>query len=335
VGPRLRAWLQKVGTPTGRTIDVMVALNQQLHRDVGYVIRMEPGIQTCDETLALALGSCRDTGWLFVQILRHMGFAARFVSGYLIQLKPDEKSLDGPSGALQDFTDLHAWAEIYPRRRWVGSIRPPAARWRRPHPPPAPPSHPAPPHRRFDDECETDFEFTMSVTRIREIRVTLPYSEEQWSAIDASATVDARLANADVRLTMGGEPTFVSIDDREGEEWNFTALGPEKRRLAGQLVRRLKQRFAPHALLHFGQGKWYPGESLPPWSLGCYWRLDGEPVWEDPALVAVDQLDYGFTAADADRFTQSLARRLGVDLASPSLASRTFGTTSGASAGCR
>jgi len=318
LGPRLRSWLQSVGKPTGRTIDVLVALNQRLHSEIGYVIRMEPGVQTPDETLALELGSCRDTGWLLVQILRHLGFAARFVSGYLIQLKPDVKSLDGPSGAAQDFTDLHAWAEVYlPGAGWVGLDPTSGLLAGEGHIPLASTAEPssAAPIDGALDQCETEFEFAMTVTRVREDpRVTLPYSEEQWAAIDAlGRDVDARLAAGDVRLTMGGEPTFVSIDDRDGEEWNFTALGPGKRRLAGALTRRLRDRFAPTGLLHFGQGKWYPGESLPRWALGCYWRLDGEPVWEEPSLVADDDTDYGVGAADADRFMATLARRLGVD----------------------
>ncbi len=318
VGPRLRAWLQSAGRPEGRTIDVLVALNQRLHHEVGYVIRMEPGIQTCDETLALALGSCRDTGWLFVQILRHLGFAARFVSGYLIQLKADVKALDGPSGTPADFTDLHAWAEVYlPGAGWVGLDPTSGLLTGEGHVPLAATAEPtsAAPITGVIDECETEFEFAMKVTRVREDpRVTLPYSEEQWAAIDAlGRAVDERLAAGDVRLTMGGEPTFVSVDDRDGPEWNFTALGATKRRLAGELVRRLKQRFAPGALLHFGQGKWYPGESLPRWALGCYWRLDGEPVWEDPQLVADDGADYGVGAEDAERFARLLARKLGID----------------------
>ncbi len=318
LGPRLRAWVASVGRPAGRTIDVLVALNQRLHHEIGYVIRLEPGIQACDETLALALGSCRDTGWLLVQILRHLGFAARFVSGYLIQLKADVPALDGPSGPPEDFTDLHAWAEVYlPGAGWVGLDPTSGLLAGEGHIPLACTDEPtsAAPIDGMLEECGTEFEFAMSVRRIREDpRVTLPYTDEQWAAIDGlGRTVDARLAASDVRLTMGGEPTFVSIDDRDGAEWNFTALGPGKRRLAGQLVRRLRNRFAPAGLLHFGQGKWYPGEPLPRWALGCYWRLDGEPVWTDPRLVADDETDYDVTDADAERFVRTLARHLGVD----------------------
>ena len=318
VGPRLRSWLASVGRPAGRTIDVLVDLNRRLHREIGYVIRMEPGVQTPEETLALELGSCRDTGWLFVQILRHLGFAARFVSGYLIQLKADVAALDGPSGPPADFTDLHAWAEVYlPGAGWVGLDPTSGLLAGEGHIPLAATAEPssAAPIDGLVDECESEFEFAMSVTRIREdARVTLPYSDAQWAAIDRlGRAVDAHLAAADVRLTMGGEPTFVSIDDRDGPEWNLTALGPHKRRLAGELVRRLQRRFAPGGFLHFGQGKWYPGESLPRWALGCYWRVDGEPLWDDPALVADDEQDYGMTADEARRFVETMARRLAVD----------------------
>jgi hypothetical protein len=228
VGPRLRAWLQAPGKPTGRTIDVMVALNQRLHRDVGYVIRLEPGIPDLRrDARPWSSAPAATTGWLFVQILRTWGFAARFVSGYLIQLKPDEKSLDGPSGALQDFTDLHAWAEIYlPGAGWVGLDPTSGLLAGEGHIPLACTAEPssAAPIDGLIDECETDFEFAMSVTASARIPA-LPCRtrDEQWTAIDAlGREVDARLASSDVRLTMGGEPTFVSIDDRDGEEWNFT-----------------------------------------------------------------------------------------------------------------
>src|SRR6185312_1942694 len=117
----------------------------------------------------------------------------------------------------------------------------------------------------------------------------------------------------DVRLTMGGEPTFVSIDDMEGLEWRTEALGPHKRRLAGDLLLRLKERFAYGGLLHYGEGKQYPGEPLPRWALRCYWRLDGEPIWNDASLYADPLVSGGATVDDARLFGQSLANRLGVN----------------------
>jgi uncharacterized protein (DUF2126 family) len=126
-------------------------------------------------------------------------------------------------------------------------------------------------------KCEVDFDVRMTVTRIHEDpRVTKPYSEAQWAEIEElGREIDRKLDTADVRLTMGGEPTFVSIDDMDGDEWNSAAVGPQKRRMSETLIKRLQQRFAKGGFLHYGQGKWYPGESLPRWALGCYWRNDG------------------------------------------------------------
>ena len=137
------------------------------------------------------------------------------------------------------------------------------------------------------DEAEVAFSHEMKVTRILESpRVTLPYTDEQWQAIaKAGHEVDRRLHAGDVRLSMGGEPTFVSIDDVDGGEWNTEAVGPSKRRYAENLIRRLRDKFAPGGLLHYGQGKWYPGEQLPRWSFSVYWRKDGQPLWENDRLV--------------------------------------------------
>ncbi|MGH6795212.1 MAG: transglutaminase family protein, partial [Methylocella sp.] len=136
--------------------------------------------------------------------------------------------------------------------------------------------------------ANVDFHFDMQVTRLGEApRITLPFSESAWATLDAlGEKVDADLVRDDVRLTMGGEPTFVSIDDFESEEWSTAANGPTKRVLAGKFIRRLQARFAPGGLLHYGQGKWYPGESLPRWNFALYWRKDGIPMWNNPAFVA-------------------------------------------------
>ena len=317
-GPRLTGWLDGVPRERARTADFRVALNRRLQRDITYVIRMEPGIQTCDETLAAGRGSCRDSAWLLVQILRHLGLAARFVSGYLIQLKPDERPLEGPAGAAEDFTDLHAWAEAYlPGGGWIGLDPTSGLLADAGHLPLActPDPESAAPITGVVEPCEVAFSFAMSVQHIRETpRVTRPYDDGEWAAILAAGdAVDTRLQAGDVRLTMGGEPTFVSIDDMDGDEWTTAALGPAKRRIAADVIRRLRDRFAPGGLLHFGQGKWYPGEALPRWAFSLVWRGDGAPLWRDPALIVDEVGGSQATIEDAERFARGLATRLGVD----------------------
>ncbi|MBP6775842.1 MAG: transglutaminase family protein [Piscinibacter sp.] len=316
--PALREYLASIPRAKRQTTDFLVALNQRLQQDIGYLIRMEPGVQTPEQTLVNRSGSCRDSGWLLVQILRHLGFAARFVSGYLIQLKSDVKSLDGPSGTEVDFTDLHAWCEVYlPGAGWIGLDPTSGLLAGEGHIPLAcsPDPGSAAPVTGALEECETSFEHHMKVTRIWEApRVTLPYSDAQWAAIERLGhAVDADLHRHDVRLTQGGEPTFVSVDDRDGAEWNTEALGPTKRVLAAELMDRLREKYGAGGLLHYGQGKWYPGEQLPRWSLNLFWRKDREPIWRDPALFADERRGYGATAADARDFLRGVAQRLGLD----------------------
>jgi len=316
-GPRLQAFLATIPVEPVQTINFLVDLNRRVQGDVRYVIRMEPGVQASEDTLGLASGSCRDSAWLLVETLRHLGLAARFVSGYLIQLRPDEKPLDGPAGPGTDFTDLHAWAEVYlPGAGWVGLDPTSGLLAGEGHIPlaatPSPES--AAPVAGLVSPSQVEFHHEMSVTRVHEDpRVTKPYSDEQWDDILALGDrVDRELEAGDVRLTMGGEPTFVSIDDMDGDEWNTAAMGPHKRRLAGTLLTRVRDTFAPGSLLHFGQGKWYPGESLPRWAFACYWRTDGVPLWRDPALVGSPDRDDGFDTGDARAFAEALAERLNV-----------------------
>ncbi len=316
--PRFKAFVASIPRKKQRTIDFLVGINQRLQQEIKYLIRMEPGVQTPEVTLTNASGSCRDTGWLLVQTLRHMGLAARFVSGYLIQLKPDVKALDGPSGAEQDFTDLHAWCEVYlPGAGWIGFDPTSGLLAGEGHIPVActPEPSSAAPVSGAVDKSEVEFSHHMAVTRIHESpRVTLPYTDAQWQAIvDLGHQVDDDLQKQDVRLTMGGEPTFVAVDDRDAAEWNTDALGPTKRGLATGLVQRLRAKYGQGGFLHFGQGKWYPGEQLPRWALMIAWRADGEPCWNDPSLFADERDTHRYTAADANRFTVSLARRLGLD----------------------
>ena len=315
--PKFKAFVESIDRTEVRTIDFLVGLNQRLQGDIAYTIRMEPGVQTPEETLTLKSGSCRDTGWLLVQALRHLGLAARFVSGYLIQLKADVAALDGPSGTEVDFTDLHAWCEVFlPGAGWVGLDPTSGLMAGEGHIPVACTPEPtgAAPVSGAVDECEVSFEHHMGITRIYESpRVTKPYTPEQWEAIDAlGQAVDAQLKDTDVRLTMGGEPTFVSVDDRDGAEWNTDALGPTKRGLATTLVHKLRARYGEGGFLHFGQGKWYPGEQLPRWALSIFWRTDGQPCWHDPSLFADERQTVRYTSADAKHFIDTLAGKLGV-----------------------
>ena len=318
MGPLVKEWLSKVDRKKQRTVDFIVGLNARLQKDISYIVRLEPGVQTCEQTLGIGKGSCRDSGWLLVMILRYLGFATRFASGYLIQLTPDEKPLEGPEGPTHDFTDLHAWCEVYlPGAGWIGLDPTSGLLTGEGHIPLACTPEPASaaPIEGGVEKAEVRFAHEMSVSRIRETpRTTKPYTDDQWQKLLATgARIETDISKADLRLTMGGEPTFVSIDDMDGAEWNTLALGPEKRRLAGILFRKLADRFAKGPLLHFGQGKWYPGEQLPRWALSCHWRKDGQPIWRDPALTAVEAKPTGATAETANRFAAAFAERLQLD----------------------
>lgn len=327
VGPRLKKFLATIPRKEMRSVDYVVDVNRRVEEAVDYIVRLEPGVQTPEETFKKGKGSCRDSSWLLVQTFRNLGLAARFVSGYLIQLKPDLKALDGPSGTEVDFTDLHAWVEVYlPGAGWIGLDPTSGLLTGESHIPLAATPHfknAAPISGGFNapDDLKTEFDFDMQVTRVAEHpRITKPFSDDSWTALnDLGKLVDRKLDENDVRLTMGGEPTFVSIDDFESDEWNTEAVGPHKRVLADVLIRKLREKFAPGGFLHYGQGKWYPGESLPRWTFSLYWRRDGLPIWQDPSLIALEMPEEGDapeeppTQEDAAKLTTAIAEALAVD----------------------
>ncbi|RCU45321.1 IMP dehydrogenase [Corallincola holothuriorum] len=299
------------------TVDFLVAVNQKVYELVDYTIRLEHGVQSCAETLAKKSGSCRDSAWLLVQLLRHLGLAARFVSGYLVQLTTDEKSLDGPSGPDEDFTDLHAWTEVYiPGAGWIGLDPTSGLFAGEGHIPLActPEPSSAAPVTGGVDPAETEFNFYNKVTRVHETpRVTKPYSDSQWSEINQlGLRVDKLLNEHDIQLTMGGEPTFISIDDMESDQWNTGADGEDKRRLAHQLFLKMTEHYAHGAMRHYGQGKWYPGEPLPRWQYACYWRKDGAAFWRNPKLLADINAEYDYGEKEAKTFADALSIQLGL-----------------------
>ena len=311
---RLRAFMAEVPRGPVGTVQFLTDLNARVQRAVRYTVRMETGTRTPEETLDAGSGSCRDSAWLLVQALRHLGLPARFVSGYLVQLMPDVATADSPK---QDSADLHAWAEVFiPGAGWIGLDPTSGLLAGEGHIPLVATPHyrSAAPLSGTVEPAETQFFFEMSVARVNETpRVTRPFADEAWAALDAlGEAVDRDLVADDVRLTMGGEPTFVSADDFQSPEWTTAALGEQKRARADELIRPLRERFAPQGLPHYGLGKWYPGEPAPRWAFALYWRRDRKPLWRDADLIAREGESAKPSAEDARLFAESLAARLGI-----------------------
>jgi uncharacterized protein (DUF2126 family)/transglutaminase-like putative cysteine protease len=315
-GSFLLEFLATVSREQQGTMSFLVDLNGKVKNAIGYVTRMEHGVQNCEQTLNLGTGSCRDSSWLLVQVCRQLGIAARFVSGYLIQLAPDEPELE-PGGLTVDSAGLHAWAEVFlPGAGWIGLDPTSGLLAAQCHIPLVctPSASQAAPIGGTTERSNVDFSFDIAIRRINEKpRLSMPFSDTDWIRVqEVARDIDLQLDAEDVRLTMGAEPTFVGIDEPESPQWNLEALGPLKRRRGLALIRSLREKTAPGGLLHFGQGKWYPGEALPRWAFHCISRKDGVPVWENADLIASDEAEYGFNAADALAFMQSLTRRLQV-----------------------
>jgi uncharacterized protein (DUF2126 family)/transglutaminase-like putative cysteine protease len=323
-GPVFDQWIagSAIPKPDGQsTVQFLGAMNAAVNHDVAYSVRMEAGVQAPDETLTRQIGSCRDSAWLLVTALRRCGLAARFVSGYLVQLAADQPSLDGPSGPTEDFTDLHAWAEVYiPGAGWVGLDPTSALFADEGHIPLAATPQPASAAAitGATEPSEAIMEFSNRVWRVQEApRTSLPYTAAAVDHIQrVGEEVDQRLQAAGLELTMGGEPTFVSAEDMTSAQWTVAADGPEKRELANRLAAALADRYAKGGLVQRGEGKWYPGEPLPRWQIGLIWRSDGEPLWSDPALLA-DPFDAAKADPDAAASAEQLARAITADFELP------------------
>jgi len=316
-GPQLKAFLGRISREKQSTIGFIVELNRMVSNEVKYVTRLDPGVQTCEETIERASGSCRDSAWLLVQILRQIGIAARFVSGYLIQLAPDEGASEHSDNSQDDSAAFHAWAEAFlPGAGWIGLDPTSGLLAGEGHIPLfcTPDASKAAPIEGTVEAAKVDFSYTMSIRRLQDVATPIkPFTDRAWRDVEEVAhLVDADLKTRDVRLTIGGEPTFVGIDEPESPQWNIDAFGTLKRTRGLTLIQGLRRRVAPGGLLHYGQGKWYPGEPLPRWALSCFWRADRIPVWENVELIAREDETHNFSSADALKFVQALTRRLEV-----------------------
>jgi uncharacterized protein (DUF2126 family) len=294
-------------------VPLLVALNEAVNKRIRYVIREEAGIWTPEETLAAGRGSCRDSAVLLMAALRSRGLAARFASGYLVQLADEGMIPDAPKGVARDVVDLHAWAEVFlPGAGWIGLDATSGLLCGEGHIPVACTASPAlaAPIEGTSDVAAREVSFQMTVARLgHEPRPTTPYEEGVWQELlSAGDRADAKLRAAGIVLTVGGEPTFNSREHAADPEWTVAALGPTKWTLGLQLADELRRRLAPGSAVLLRMGKHYPGESLPRWALDLCGRRDGEAAWRGEVGEAARS---GANAEDARRFALALARRLG------------------------
>ncbi|HQR30684.1 MAG TPA: transglutaminase family protein, partial [Anaeromyxobacteraceae bacterium] len=312
-GPGLDAFLASLPSE-GATVPFVVELNRLVNERIRYVIREEAGIWTPEETLRQGRGSCRDSAQLLVAALRSRGLAARFVSGYLVQLTDEGMIPDEPRGIGRDVVDLHAWAEVFlPGAGWIGLDATSGLLCGEGHIPLACVARPAlgAPVIGTSDVGAESFGFEMRVGRLgHEARPTTPYPEETWAALlEASDRADAALAGEGLTLTVGGEPTFNSRTHPEAPEWRGEALGPTKWEQGQALAAELRDRLAPGGAILRREGKWYPGESLPRWALDVVGMRDGTRLWTGGGSRRVA------TPEAAETLVRALASRLGVGTA--------------------
>lgn len=311
MGPLFEEFYQTLPTE-GRTIDVVVECNHQVKERVEYIIRHESGVWTPEETLKNGRASCRDSAMLLTAALRRRGFAARFCSGYLIQVTDEGMLPDLPKGLDHDVVDLHAWCEVFiPGGGWIGLDATSGLLAGEGHIPLACASEPtlAAPIVAMADILADSVSFDMGVSRLgHEPSPTKPYEDDVWQKlVDVAKHADHRLSQQGIHLTMGGEPTFNSRLHTDLPEWQTEALGPTKWAQGITLATELRKRFTTGGVLLHRMGKHYPGESLPRWALDIIGRRDKTPIWHP-----VDGSGYVPTHADAERLITNIRERLGV-----------------------